>query len=50
MNGTNGKGILLSTKRSADHLDAVSPGKKVKIQTPEDDAEDSDEEAEFEDV
>jgi len=46
-------GQLLSTKRSADHLDSASPGKKVKIDsTPDTNTgeEDSDEEAEFEDV
>ncbi|KAF3938217.1 hypothetical protein ABW19_dt0204033 [Dactylella cylindrospora] len=50
-NGSQSKGNTPSTKRSADHLDddAQSPGKKAKIQTP-DDADDSEEEAEFEDI
>ncbi|EPS38185.1 hypothetical protein H072_7969 [Dactylellina haptotyla CBS 200.50] len=50
-NGFDSKGLPLSAKRSADHLDRDedSPGKKVKIQ-PQDDGDDSEEEAEFEDI
>ncbi|KAK6341259.1 hypothetical protein TWF696_008343 [Orbilia brochopaga] len=44
--GSDSKGM--SAKRSGDHLDDDSPGKKVKIQPQEGD--DSEEEAEFEDI
>ncbi|KAF3924872.1 hypothetical protein ABW21_db0205278 [Orbilia brochopaga] len=45
-NGSDSKGM--SAKRSGDHLEEDSPGKKVKIQPQEGD--DSEEEAEFEDI
>ncbi|KAF3906449.1 hypothetical protein ABW20_dc0105802 [Dactylellina cionopaga] len=47
-NGVDSKGLPLSAKRSGDHLerDEESPDKKAKIQ-PQEEADDSEEEAEF---